>query len=201
MKWTCGEFPDIIPTVVRRVGFEDEEPQVIVIEPEQPQGTFYASGKLHLGWKSVACPFLVELVPDLSLDRFWHTIRFVGPETRPYVTIATSFKESSVCFPMTFFIDTGSPENFIKRSAFDNINATERPDTGEKVLYIGGKQFYFKKPPIDSIHNNINLLGTDALYKLQYILRSLPQACENLFNNKIVIEEGRGSLPEAGDWK
>jgi len=197
MKWTGGEFPVIIPTVVRRVGHEDEEPQVIVIEPEQQQQV--ASGKLQLGWKSVAHPYLRELEPIVSLDRFWHTIRFVGPETRPYVTIATSFNENSVCFPMTFFIDTGSPINFIKRSAFDFINATEKRDTGQKVLYIGGNRFLFSKPSVDSTHNNINLLGTDALSKLLFLFQSLPQGYKDLCDNKIVVEEGRGSIPS--DWK
>jgi len=201
LKWTNGEYPEVIPTVVRRVGFEDEVPQVIVIEPKQSEVAFHSSKTLHLDWKSVALPVKTELETDITLDRFWHNIRFVGPDTRPFVTVATSFKKDSACFPMTFFIDTGSPANFIKRSAFDIIpTMEEKTDTNEKILYIGGEPFMFFKSPKDSAHSNINLIGTPVLHALDFLMESYLQAIRKFKTNKI-CEEGRNVPPQESDWK
>jgi len=203
LKWSNGEYPNLDPSVVRRVGFEDEEPQVIIIEYKPdvsiPELTVHSSRTLFLDWKNVAFPIKTELEPDITLDRFWHKIRFVGPYLRPFVTMATSFNSNSVCFPMTFFIDTGSPVNFLKESVFDNIPATiEKIDTGEKMLYLGGKRFEFQKSPKNTVHSNLNLLGTPVLYTLDFLLQSLIQAIKQISQH---TEEGRSMPPESSDWK
>jgi len=197
LKCTGGVYPEVIPTVVRRVGFEDEQPQVIDIEVKQV--TFHPLVTVKLDWKSVAVPAKTELEPRISLDRFWHNIRFVGPDQRPYITLAASFQKDSVCFPMTFLIGSGSPANFIKESAFDNIPALLNGDTGEKVLYIGGERIFFLKPPA-TIHSNINILGTPTLHLLDYILKSYHSAVVML-KAKPKVEEGRNVPPEPSDWK
>jgi len=198
LKSTGGVYPEVIPTVVRRVGFEDEQPQVIAIEVKQV--AFHPSGTVKLDWKSVAVPANTELEPNISLDRFWHNMRFVGPDKRPYITLAASFRKDSVCFPMTFLIDSGSPANFIKESAFDNIPASLKGDTGEKVLFIGGEQLFFLKPPSNSVHSNINILGTPTLHLLDDILKSYHSAVVMLKSNP-KVEEGRNVPPEPSAWK
>jgi len=201
LKWTGGIETDIIPTIVVRVGHEDEKPQVILIE-KSPKAlvAFHTTGVKLMEWQGVAIPVANELETDLSLDRFWCRIRFVGPDVRPYITMAVSRRTDSPCFPMTFFIDTGSPVNYIKRSAFDRIVLTERPSHGQKVIYIGGVEFHFDKPGIDEVANNINLIGTSVIYKHPYIRSAFDQACA-LFDLNGVAEVGREGPPEADDWK
>jgi len=204
LKWTGGINTDIIPTIVLQVGHEDEKSAVIVIEIEIPNSVvaFHPSGARMVEWKGVAKPVANELEVDLALNRFWCSFRFVGPDYRPYITLAVSRHEDSYCFPMTFFMDTGSPYNFIKRSVFDRIDLTERPAYGDKKLCIGGNRYFFRKPGENEVHNNINVIGTSVIYHCSFIKRAFVEACSLLeLNPSQPFEPGRGEAPEPGDWK
>jgi len=157
LKWTGGTCPDINPTIVLQVGHENEKPQVLILESEGAQDASQSTRidsnvakPSKFEWWNVAKPVPSELEEDVLLDRFWCNFRFVGPYNRPYVTLAVSRHIDSPCFPMTFFLDTGSPANFIKRSVFDRIALDERPSTGQKVLYI--------------VVNHISLINLVRLY-------------------------------------
>jgi len=199
-KWVGGEFLEADPSICFQVGREHIKPQVIVIEKSQL--LFHPSNTLHLDWTHVAKPIKDELQILRELDKYFVQVRFVGSDLRPYVTVAVSYYPDGPYFPMTFFVDTGSTDNYIKRSAFDFIMAQkEKFESNQKVLYIGGKKFLFGSSASGAIHSNINLVGTNCIYESPFLVDALSSAFKLSGDEKLIIqEEGRRTEPAPGDW-
>jgi len=196
-----GEVPQFNSCFVTIVGRENEEPQVIVVEV--PQIAFHSSQVTHLSWSEVAKPVSEEWLP--SKETNW-TLRFIGAYSRPYVTLPVTIKKSSVITsPVTFLIDTGSPTNFLKTSVFIAHSGLPVGEQGNTNLWINEQSFRFSCSSPQSVHGNINLLGTDFLQKNPKLLHMLADAYskgQHLKNLSTSLwEEGRNIPPQSGDWK
>jgi len=202
-KWTGGEFLESDPSIVLQVGREHIKSQVLVIE-KPSQMLFHPSLKLHLDWYHVARPLENELKITGDLDKKFVQVRFVGSELRPYVTVAVSTYSEGPCFPMTFFVDTGSTESYIKRSAYPLMSTKkEKIYENKKILYIDGKEFEFGLAAPEAIHNNINLLGTNCIYESPFLVDALSSAFKLNRQEKIKYhwEEGRLTPPDSDDCR
>jgi len=164
----------------------------------------HLSKSLFSDWNQVAYPFQGELQPQKDLDQHFVKVRFVSEDLLPYVTVAVSYNLSGPYFPMTFFVDTGTPKNYIKRSTSDVMHTLkENVFSGTSELYIGDKKFEFYKPIAQQIHDNVhqlNILGTSCLYESPYIADALLSAIKlHKDEKKILMEKGRGTPPDFND--
>jgi len=209
-----GDFPKFNSSFVTIVGQEYEEPQVIVIESpeglEVPATAFHSTTTLRLSWTEVAKPVDDEWIPSSKKEVAPWVLRFVGPYARPYVTLPVSTSKNSHPMRVTFFIDTGSAVNFLKSSVFTCFPGLSLGQSGNTNLWINGESYSFSPSKPDSVHGNINLLGTGFLEKNYLLFNMLQNAYSNNQHEKhpkkdgkhpSLWEEGRNEPPGPGDWK
>jgi len=145
-----------------------------------------------LDWKEIAKPYHNELIEDTSIDRNFVKMRWVFGD-RPYCTFAVSNFGDSHCYPMTFLVDTSSPCNYIKDNIFHLLNPNLTMVGGEKVLYIHGKPFKFRRAPL-GVYSNI--LGIAAFLELPLFFEEFRHSLKK--GEAIIYEEGRTTDAEIG---
>lgn len=142
----------------------------------------------------VAPPHSKELVP---LPTFQPEALFVNTrEKRPYTTLPLRLKAGGLVYPVTFLLDTGSPFTFLMPEVVSKLGipATSALNSGlsqyKRNAYVYGEAVSVYES--GNHYRNINLLGTDVLWKLKSTfhplgnLISLEHPTNNADGTKIV---------------